>query len=279
MAFDPRLVKITFIDEGSTTVFEGDFAITVKGKKTANYVQNSADVTIANISKELRDSLAFKYKPENNMGGVQDRGFVFIDVGRESTGYFRLFEGNISMITVSDPPDITMGILVIADYSKKSDIKSKNFGLTAKASDIAKSIADDMGVDLKFLLKEDISIPNQYYTGDIPGQLRILDIIPFIDVFIDNGTLYLVDSGSSVDNTFHLIAVDNEMIGIPTFTDVGLNVTFLVRPGIGIGSTVRVESNIYPATNGDYVIVNLDFNIASRDTPFYYTAFCTRKIQ
>lgn len=279
MALDPRLVRVTFEDEGIIDVFTADMSITCKGARTGSWVQNTCDITIANIDKDTRDRLATKYMPENQLNVHKvTRGFVFIDVGRESTGYHRLFEGDIYLIGITEPPDITLVVNVVSNYFSKSDLASKNFGLTNTLSGIAQSVADDMGLQLDFLASSDLTIANQYYHGDVAGQLRIFDYIPFVDAFVDNGKLIIKDSGVAISDNVTLIDVDNEMIGIPAFSDVGLNVTFLIRPGIRVGSIVRIESKIYPATNGDYVIVNLEFDVASRDTQFYFRAFCTRKV-
>ena len=86
------------------------------------------------------------------------------------------------------------------------------------------------------------------------------------------------DRGAPVSEVVHVIDSDNEMIGIPTATQTGINVKFLIRPGVRVGSIIEVKSRIYPAVNGRYVIVRLAFDVANRELPFYYDVFGTVKI-
>lgn len=276
MAFDFRLLRITFDDEGVKDVFE-NVAITCKGARTGSWVQNTAQVTIANIDKDTRNRLATKYKPENQLrAGKAGRGFVFIDIGRESYGFFRLFEGNIVLISMTEPPDITLEITVVSNLFAKSDMVSKSFGPVAKMSEIAQSVADDMQLSLEFLVTNDLSIKNLTYYGSVAGQQKIFNEWAFIDTFTDNGKLVVKDSGVPISDLVVTIDVDNEMIGIPTFNDVGLNVTFLIRQGVRVGTILRIKSRLNPATNGDYVVVNLRFDVANRANPFYFNVFATR---
>lgn len=277
MPLDFRILRVTFEDGESVDIFQEE-AITVKGMRTGSWVQNTCEISIANIDKDTRDRLATKYRPENQLQVGATRGFVFIDVGRDSYGTFRLFEGNIVFITITDPPDIQLQIQVVANYFSKSDLASKSFGFTNKLSGIAQSVADDLGLQLEFQVTNDINISNLFYSGDVAGQLKIFDDMAFVDAFVDNGKLILKDQGAPVSDIIIDIDVDNEMIGIPTFTDVGLEVRFLIRPGVRVGTIIRIRSRLYPATNGEYVIVNLGFDVANRDTPFYFNVFATRVV-
>ena len=125
-------------------------------------------------------------------------------------------------------------------------------------------------------MSDDIPIRNLYYAGDVAGQMKLLDDIPNLDAFIDNGKLVLKDRGIGVRDIEILIDVRNEMIGIPSLSDVGVNVTILIRPNVRVGQIIRIESVIYPAANGRYTIVNLGIDVANREQPFYYNIFATR---
>ena len=276
MAFDFRLLRVTFDDEGTERVFE-NVAITVKGARTGSWVQNSAEIVITNIDTDTRNFLATKYKPENQLRvGLIGRGFVFVDIGRESYGFFRLFEGNVVLISITPPPDISLVITVVSNYFAKSTLASKNFGLRQKLSQIAQSVADDMELQLDFNVEDDFIIPRLTYSGPVAGQLKIFNEWPFIDSFVDNGKLVIKNNGQPISENIVLINVDTEMIGIPTFNDIGINVKFLIKPGVRVGSQIRIQSRLNPAANGDYVVVNLGFDVANREVQFYYNVFATR---
>lgn len=276
MPLDFRILRVTFEDEGVIDVFEKD-AITVKGQRTGSWVQNQAEITIANIDKDVRDRLATKYRPENQLSRerIEKKGFVFVDVGRDSYGTFRLFEGNIMLIGLTPPPDIQLIVTVNSNYFSKSELASKNFGDINTVKGIADSISKDMELELDFQVENDISVGNLTYYGDVAGQVRLLSDMPYIDAYVDNGKLVVKDTGSPVSENPIYINVDTEMIGIPKFTDAGINVTILIKAGVRVGSLIRIRSEKYPATNGDYVIVSLGIDAANRDSPFYYEIFGT----
>ena len=70
--------------------------------------------------------------------------------------------------------------------------------------------------------------------------------------------------------------LDSGMIGIPELNEEGVKVTFLLDNLTTLGSALEITSELYPAANGNYTIYKLGFNIASRDTPFYYVAEAKR---
>ena len=67
------------------------------------------------------------------------------------------------------------------------------------------------------------------------------------------------------------------MIGIPEFTEQGVKVKFLVDNQTKLGGGIEIRSVQYPATNGQYSIYKLGFQIASREQPFYYIAEAARR--
>ena len=56
-----------------------------------------------------------------------------------------------------------------------------------------------------------------------------------------------------------------------------LKVKFLLDNQTTLGSSLEIQSQQYPAANGTYVIYKLGFQIANRDTPFYYIAEAARR--
>ena len=60
------------------------------------------------------------------------------------------------------------------------------------------------------------------------------------------------------------------LVGMPKFVDLGVRCTVLLRSEIRLGQRIRLTSEAYPATDGEYVIYRLSFDLANRDGPFYY---------
>ena len=93
-----------------------------------------------------------------------------------------------------------------------------------------------------------------------------------IDAFVDNATLILKTIGLPLSNTTRIVSADTGMVGIPEITERGVKVKFLLDNRTTLGGGMDISSVVYPAANGKYVIYKLGFEIANRDTPFYYIA-------
>ena len=59
------------------------------------------------------------------------------------------------------------------------------------------------------------------------------------------------------------------MIGIPELTEVGIRVRALLSNTCKIGGQIKLDCKSNPFLNDTYLIYQMGFEIASRDTPFY----------
>ena len=60
------------------------------------------------------------------------------------------------------------------------------------------------------------------------------------------------------------------MIGVPEITQTGIRVRMLINNNMDLGTPVNVVSSVNPLANGSYVVYKLQYELASRDTPFYW---------
>lgn len=74
--------------------------MTVKGSKTTNENQAECTLTLKNLSKETRDYLLKETSPFNKNA---QKKRVIVKAGRQSMGVIRLFEGDITKATISQP--------------------------------------------------------------------------------------------------------------------------------------------------------------------------------
>src|SRR6478609_2387546 len=105
-AFDPRLVRVGIETADDTIVLDG-LDIRAQGQIFFSPTNNVCNLRISNLTKELRNyilSRSTPYKTQNNQAGTPAK--VFLDVGRQSYGTFRLFEGLVYTSSVTPPPDI-----------------------------------------------------------------------------------------------------------------------------------------------------------------------------
>jgi hypothetical protein len=264
---DPRIVRVGIEVNGKLKIYEG-LSITATGTKYANANQNECEVKIANLQKDTADYILSETSPFNKNKTPK---ILTLDAGRKSYGTSRIFLGNISKSSPSQPPDIAVTLKCLTLNYKKGDVTSDTATGTQSLKDISQNVAKDLNVNLNFQAT-DKNISNYNYSGASLNQVDKLGELGDINAYIDDGNLIVKDANIPLVNTSRIVNVDSGMIGIPEITEHGIKVKFLLDNKTTLGGGLQVESLIYPAVNGNYVIFKLGFEISSRDVPFYWVA-------
>lgn len=272
-SLDPRIVKVSIdVGGGQVKTFSTGFQISAFGTKYANQLQNECQLVIENIDRDTQDYILTATSPFNLNYAPK---FIRIEVGRESYGTTVLYDGNIINSSITQPPDIGLILKCLTgNYAKGSMVASTQGGRVA-LDVIMRQIATDLGVLLDFQATNK-TIPNFQYAGPSLNQLTVINSYGGINAFIDNGTLICKDGFIPLNGPVTVVSAETGMIGIPTITEQGLRVKFLVDRQTRIGGGLQVISKQYPEVNGIYAIYKLGFEITSRDVPFYYVAECSR---
>lgn len=268
---DLRRVRIGIEVSGRINWYEG-LKARVTGTKYANPEQNECTAVITNLSRATRDFLVTEASPFNSNPTPKK---LYIEVGRVSTGLTRIFVGDIVSAEPSTPPDIELSISAKTGDASKGKLTAKSGGAQSKLSAIAKSIADDLGVDLDFQA-DDKNIGNYTHSGPELKQVDLLQQAGGVSAYLDDGKLVVKNAGRPLNGRVRILNKNSGMVGIPKPTEKGLKVTFLIDAETVLGGGLRLQSQINPAANGDYVITQLSFDVATHDTPFFYTALATR---
>jgi hypothetical protein len=272
-AFDNRLFKVVFIigDEQVTLetvdlpVSARDLDIKAQGVKYINAMQNEMSLQIANLSPTLRNQLLTQVTPFNY---DQKRKSVQLYAGRESTGLFLLYEGDITDARPSQPPDVVLNVKSKANQYWKYDIMAQAQNLNAPLSQIVSNAASGLGLTPRFEATDKL-ISNYSYSGARIKEVDHIGELGPYDVYTDDKHLVCKDKGKPLQNTDSTISADTGMIGQPEPTEWGVRVTTLLNQSVILGGQFTVDSEINPLMNGQYTTFKLGFNIASRDVPFY----------
>jgi len=265
--FDPRIIELSIEVDGVIKTYT-DLYIKASGSKFANANQNTCNIQIDNLTKNTRDYILTETSPLNR-NRRQKR--VVLKAGRKSYGTSVVYSGNVVESTPSQPPDIGLSLKCLTAFFFQGEIIKTNQSSQTKLSDIAGQAANSMNLGLNFQAK-DISVGNYTYSGSALRQVDKINNLSSANAFIDDDMLIVKDADKPLTNIITLVNAESGMIGIPEITERGVKVKFLLDNKTRIGGTIRVNSKINPAANGDYTIYKLDFDIATRDTPFYYTA-------
>lgn len=268
---DPRIITVGIEINGRMKTYT-DLWITASGSKFANALQSEAEIKIANLSREDKDYLLTETRP---YFFPVARKRIFIWAGRRSYGVQLLFQGDIVSCTPSQPPDVTLTMRARSLQYFKGDVVSVSAAGQTPLSRIAAGVASGMGLTLDFRAK-DRNISNYAFTGANIKQVDELGRMGGVDAYVDGETLVVKDSNLPLPGTAPVLSQDSGMIGIPELTVQGVKVKYLLDRFSRLGAGLEIRSTLNPAANGSYVIYKLAFEIASRDTPFYYVAEARR---
>lgn len=280
---DLRIIEVAIEINGRTVTYGGGEAfgyhhlnIFARGIKFANANQNEAEVTIFNLSREVQDYLLTETSPFNLNGTSK---LLTLYAGRESyaTSLARIFVGNIVSAKLSQPPDIGITLRCLTGNYLKGGLLSMSAPDVIKLSTLSANIASDLGLSNNFQAT-DKDVTNYNFSGSAIKLIDSLGTLGNVDAYVDDDSLVVKNSSVPLTGPTKLINMSTGMVGIPDVTERGLRVKFLLDNQTKVGGRLLVESVMYPAVNGEYVIYKLGFEIATRDVPFYYIAEAKRLV-
>jgi hypothetical protein len=269
---DPRIIRVSFEVNGRIKTYSSPFYIQCTGTKYANSLQNECNVVIANLDKQTQDYILTETTPYNTNNTIKS---ITVEAGRQSYGTSVIYTGNIVYSNLSQPPDVGITLKCLTGNFLKTKVIGVNQSGQASIQQISLSVSNLLGLVLRYEATNK-TISNYNFSGSGLNQIAELNAIGGINAYQDDGVLVVKDAGVPLKDTLKIINSSTGMIGIPEFTEQGLKVKFLLDNHVVIGGRIRVISSTNSAANGEYLIYKLSFEIATRDTPFYYIAEAQR---
>lgn len=269
--FDPRIVRVGVEVNGEVRVYE-DLDITVSGSKVANPIQNTCTVTISNLTRDVRNYLLTETSPFN---ANRTPKRLFVEVGRLGDGPSRIFTGEIVTSAPTQPPDIGLTLTAKTGAFAAGQVVARSGTAQQALSSLAARVAADLSLTLDFRA-QDKQIANYAFNGPMLRQVQALELAGGVDAYVDDETLVVKDRGAPLTDRTHVLSAQSGMIGIPEATERGVKVQMMLDAKVTVGGGLTIESALNPAMNGAYTIYKLDFEAATRDQPFYWTAEASR---
>jgi hypothetical protein len=266
-ALDPRILRIGVEINGRLKTYEG-LAATASGTKFANPLEDECEVRITNMDADTRAYLLTEASPFN---GNNTPKRLVVEAGRVSTGTTRVYVGDITQVSVSQPPDITITLKAKTGQAQKGKIVAAQAPALASLSSLSQQTADSLGATLNFQA-DDKQIANYSHSGSALSQVGKLSDAGDVDVYLDGNTLVVKGANVPLTGRLRNLDMSSGMIGIPELTEQGVKVKMLFDSQTTLGGALRISSRLNPAAAGDYCIYKLSFDLANRDTPWYWTA-------
>lgn len=268
---DQRRIRIGIEVRGELHLYEG-LRTHVSGTKHANALQNECTVILNGLNESTRNYLLTETSPFNE-NRVPKR--LTVEVGRESTGLFLIYVGDIVSVQVATPPDVEITIRAKTNNANAGKVVTFDSGPLTKLSAIAQQVADSNDVRLEFQAT-DKNIANYSYSGPASRQVATLAEAGGVRAYIDDRALYVKDADSPATDRRRILNVNSGMVGIPQATEKGVQVSYLIDSESDLGGQLTLESVMNESVNGDYIIDQLKFEASSHDDAFFYTALCSR---
>lgn len=275
MSFDPRLLRVG-VEVGSNLVWYEGLAIEVTITKVANATANEATVKIANIHKDTRNRILTETSPWNKFA-VRKR--IIVEAGRQSYGMARIYTGDIMAADVTQPPDIGVTLTAKTNAWNKTQVATRSYAGLVQARTVAEDIAASMGLSLQFDI-QDKQLSNYAFSGAKSAQLQKLAEIGRVNAYIDDDRLIIKPLGTAIAesvSTTDVLSADSGLVGIPEVTEQGIKAKMMFEPYSKCGGTLRVQSVVNPAANGEYVIFKMTYDLSNRNEQFYNTIEAHKK--
>jgi hypothetical protein len=270
-AFDSRLIEVDIVLPDATLTFTQDFAIYANGQKFFSTNAAVCECRIFNLTPSQRNQIITLASP---LKQPRTKVLMNVKVGRVSTGLSLLYTGQVILADVMQPPDIGIVLRSLANNFLTGQIENVQYAANSSITQIAEGTAKAGGWNLNNQCTSK-TINNFGYTGTPLDGVEKLNQMGAIQACVDNGTLIITDASKAVNGAAYVLNSSTGMVGIPQVTDQGVIVKMMINNTIQIGGSVTVQSTTNQAANGTYKIMQIEYEIASRDQPFWYTLVCS----
>lgn len=241
-------------------------AFRAKVSRKRGAVLSEANISIANLKRSDVEFLTTYLSPYIN---PSIRKTVNIYAGYDTTGYGRIFTGDIYKALPYDIPDTWLNI------EAKSLFYQNRVPISYSASNISmreagKSVANQLGLEFDWQADTQKTIDVFNFRGSKAQLIEKYNSFGDVVAFEDNGVLRAQNKTQKrKGGQVRLISKDTGMIGIPEPDQFGVKVKCLLDASLACGDWIRVESDRLKSVNGEYQIYTLDFDITSREQAYY----------
>lgn len=246
-------------------------AFRAKVSRKRGAVLSEANISIANLKRSDVEYLTTYMSPYIN---PSIRKTINIYAGYDTTGYGRIFTGDIYKALPSDMPDTWLNIEAKSlFYQNRVPISYSAQNVTMQEA--GKSVANQLGLDFEWQATTQKTIDVFNFRGSKAQLIEKYNSFGDVVAFEDNGVLKVQDKKPvrKKSGQIKLISKNTGMIGIPEPDQFGVKFKCLLDPSLACGDWVQVKSERLKSINGQYQIYTLDFDLTSREQAYYCSVY------
>lgn len=279
-----RKLRVTFHMPEGDVVLDETLNMHVHVEKDCLSSQNRAIISVTNLTGSVREQLLSQFTALNRRLVAAGRAQpAYLDMQVEA-GYAQsngidttsvIYKGQVVQTDlVSGPPNVTVRITCYTHQVDKTVyiVQPPPFETTLKG--LVLWAGEQMGFD-----SQHIKCSTDFDADILYNAARSTAVASELPMYISQAyfpriAAYIDDDIFYVKNTYDVVnAADtvylNEFIGIPSWTEWGVVFTTLFDPTIRTAQAVDLTSLLNPSLNGKYVVMGIEYELSSRDTPFY----------
>lgn len=244
----------------NTYVVEG-LGTTVEVEKNGLPDLNKAKISIANMSYDKMEQLTMlAFKPMRRAKNV-----VAVFAGEEGTQLDRVFVGEVisAFADYSNAPDIQFQIEAKSGSHPLQIVAAPvSVNGQTSAAELIQRFAKEMGYSFK---NNGVTaqIRNSIFNGSPLEKAKAVADQCGFDILCDDGEIVIMPRRTARKaNVVPLLSAESGLIGYPTFTAKGIQLTAFFNPAFQLKGLIRVES-IVPRATGTWRITKLSHSLSA----------------
>lgn len=266
-----RKLRIGIELHGKLNVYDSAH-MSIKVVKSCDTKQNQAQVNILNLTPDHQDYLVTECSQWNPH---QSPKIFTIEMGNEH-GLERIFVGEAISAVSTPPPDRMLTLKSRTGESARFLWGGISAGRSTRLSQLAQMIAEEFKLTLQFEATDKM-IGNFTHNGVMYDQLKRLEGVGDVDVFVNDTQLVVKDIGDSLPGEVKLVSEHTGMIGVPVLDDKGVRVRVMFDQYFDLGKGIEVKSIVNPAADGQYTIYQMVYDASNYDKPWYIELHCNNE--
>lgn len=285
MGLRNRILEVILKMPGGDVKLDSSINLRVRIQKAALAIQNKATIDIIGLNGSLREQLLSQFTAWNQRqvtSGQASQKWINVEVkagwdgldAKDSQPAATIFKGQITLCDLtSAPPNIGIRLVCFTRQIDRTTFITSPAPASATFRAYVEWAAGQMGLADNFICDtsfNDVVIQNPARSMFVASAL-LIDIQdmykPAVAAYVDDDRLIVKDR-TKILNPSQVTTV-TEFIGAPCWTEWGVNFNCLFDQSISLAGGVTLQSAMNPGVNGTYVTLELDYNLTSRDVPFY----------
>lgn len=291
-----------WVQTSSNVVMDETLNLSVRVTKDALALQNQAVIDVTNLTQTLRQQLLSEFsayaKNQRLTNGVAQpyvdvfiaAGYEWMENGQTQNNLSQIYHGQVTDCDqVSGPPNSAVRIMCYTKQVNKTQWVDVAAPFSMTYREMVFWAGNQMGFDNNHIVcqtsMDDQIVQNPFASASTVASLlpRIQDqYYPNVAAFIDDDFLIVKDRNVILNpsDVTQLGSESTPFIGMPSWDAWGAQGTVFLDPSIRMGSGVALTSILNPTLGGvsvqggpsvpgTYVVMGLEYTLASRATPFY----------